>query len=810
MKNEFTINEDKWYSVHDSLNFEDVFTYKKIKTNKQITYYNDVIAFDIETSSFKEESDDIEYRDDELYSYIRGIKIKIPQSIYSDLPDFNEIRRSLFGRIYFSKTEGISIDSLYHELLIRFPGYFDEDIYNQADILERIIEVFYDNAPVEETDDDKRCCMYVWQLAINGTVIIGRKWDEFTALLDQISNHFELSEDKRMIIFVHNLAFEMQWMLNLFQWKKVFAIASRKPIYALTDSGIEFRCSYILSNLSLANVGESLHKYKVSKAVGDLNYDRVRHYKTPLTKQEYHYIINDVLVVSAFIKEAIEDAGNITKLPLTATGYCRNYVRKNCLVGKNKQEQFNKYHEMIKTISISGVEEYDQMVRAFQGGFTHTGCIHSGHILYDVTSFDLCSAYPGALCLFRDFPMSKGKEVKITSYEELKEYCELYCCIFDIRFKNIKPKYLNENYISTSKCLKHGMSYDKWREMHDVVSNNGRLVSGNNIETTITNIDFEIIEKCYSFSWSDIQIGTFRIYKKGYLPKEIIMSILDLYKQKTELKGVKGKEDFYTKSKQLLNATYGMMVTSIIMPVHGYDNEAGWTVEHKDNEKAIKSYNKSKKRFNFYGWGIFCTAIVRRIIMNAVFAMGNDYVYTDTDSIKVLHGERHIDYIKSFNKGIEKRIKAVSEHYDIPEEYFRPKTIKGVEKVLGIFENDENYNMFKALRAKAYMYIKEDGKLSMTVSGVNKKTATPYMLEKYGKYKAFRYFDDDLKIPEEYTGKLTHYYLDDPMEGEVTDYLGNTVHYRTESGIYLEKTPYNFSLQGEYLDYLRSVQGVLI
>ena len=196
--------------------------------------------------------------------------------------------------------------------------------------------------------------------------------------------------------------------------------------------------------------------------------------------------------------------------------------------------------------------------------------------------------------------------------------------------------------------------------------------------------------------------------------------------------------------------------------------------------------------------------------MNAVFAMGNDYCYTDTDSIKVLHGDRHIDYIKSFNKDIERRIKAVSEHYDIPEEYFRPKTIKGVEKVLGIFENDENYKMFKALRAKAYMYIKEDGKLSMTVSGVNKKTATPYMLEKYGKYKAFRYFDDDLKIPEEYTGKLTHYYLDDPMEGDVTDYLGNTVHYRTESGIYLEKTPYNFSLQGEYLDYLRTVQGVLI
>ena len=290
MNNVFHINEDKWYSVNDTLEFSDVFTYQKIKTNKQITYYNDVLAFDIETSSFKEETQDVDYKDDEVYSYIRGIRIKVNQSIYSDIPDFNEIRRSLFGKVWFSKTEGISIDSLYHELNSRFPYYFPDDIYNQADELEQIITVFIENTPDEIEDDNKRAVMYVWQLAINGTVIIGRTWDEFLKLMKQISDHFALDESKRMIVFVHNLAFEFQWLKNLMQWSKVFAIATRKPIYALCEMGFEFRCSYILSNLSLANVGESLHKYKVSKAVGDLNYDRIRHYQTPLTKQEYHYL----------------------------------------------------------------------------------------------------------------------------------------------------------------------------------------------------------------------------------------------------------------------------------------------------------------------------------------------------------------------------------------------------------------------------------------------------------------------------------------------------------------------------------------
>ena len=77
-------------------------------------------------------------------------------------------------------------------------------------------------------------------------------------------------------------------------------------------------------------------------------------------------------------------------------------------------------------------------------------------------------------------------------------------------------------------------------------------------------------------------------------------------------------------------------------------------------------------------------------------------------------------------------------------------------------------------------------------------------------YKAFQYFNDDMVVPAEYTGKLTHYYLDDAMEGTITDYRGKTVYYRSESGIYLEKTPYNLSLQNEYLQYLKQVQGVLI
>ena len=97
----------------------------------------------------------------------------------------------------------------------------------------------------------------------------------------------------------------------------------------------------------------------------------------------------------------------------------------------------------------------------------------------------------------------------------------------------------------------------------------------------------------------------------------------------------------------------------------------------------------------------------------------------------------------------------------------------------------------------------------MTVSGLNKKVTVPYLINKYGKYKALEVFTNDLVIPGEYSGKLTHTYVDDKMEGIVTDYLGNSIRYVAPSGIYFEPAEYRFSLEAEYLNYIREKQGEL-
>ena len=314
----------------------------------------------------------------------------------------------------------------------------------------------------KKDQNNKRSIMYVWQLAINGRVIVGREWHEFLFVMSKICEVMQLNKKHRAIIWVHNLSMEFQYIRKLFQWYKVFAIDNRKPIYAITENGFEFRCSYILTNYSLAKLGEQLHKYQVKKMVGDLDYSLIRTPLTPLTEKEMQYCINDVLVVSAYIKECCEEEQNISRIPYTATGYCRRYVRHNCLYKggkKHKEEQFNKYHTLMLSMQIKDKSEYDQLKRAFQGGFTHAAAKYSGYTMENVTSVDFTSSYPYAL-LSEQYPMSSGKLVSIHSNEELENYLKLYCCVFDCEFQDLQPIFKEESYISLSKCFQKTQQYN--------------------------------------------------------------------------------------------------------------------------------------------------------------------------------------------------------------------------------------------------------------------------------------------------------------------------------------------------------------
>ena len=154
---------------------------------------------------------------------------------------------------------------------------------------------------------EKQAIMYVWQFAIFDNVILGRTWNDFSLLLDSLVKFYDLNIYNRLVCYVHNLSYEFQFIRKLFNWYDIFATDERKPLYACTKNGIEFKCSYRLSGYSLAVLAKNLTRHTIDKKVGDLDYFLIRHSDTFINDEEIGYCVNDVLIVTSYIQECIED-----------------------------------------------------------------------------------------------------------------------------------------------------------------------------------------------------------------------------------------------------------------------------------------------------------------------------------------------------------------------------------------------------------------------------------------------------------------------------------------------------------------------
>lgn len=635
--------------------------------------------------------------------------------------------------------------------------------------------------------EEKQAIMYIWSMAINEAIFFGRTWESFINVCEFISDYLRLNTKNILVFYIHNLSFEFQWFRKYFDWHKVFSIDTRKPIYAISSLGIEFRCSYLLSGYSLSKVADNLTKYKIKKLVGDLDYSLIRTPLTSITYEEMQYCYNDVLIIIYYIKEQIEKCGDITKIPLTKTGFVRQYCRSKCLP-KDDKKLYYRYMNLMKELTID-VEEYRQLKRAFQGGFTHANAFSVDKILHDVGSFDFTSAYPFVM-ISEKFPMSKAELVEIKTHDEFIYNINNYCCMFDIEFTNIISKLHQETPLSYSRCSR----------VVNATINNGRIVSANSLSTTITDCDYKILYNFYD--WKECKIYNFRRYKKAYLPTPFVKAILDLYGAKTMLKGVDGMEAEYMSSKEDLNSAYGMCVTDPCRDLITYISDE-WGHEEFNEMEAIENHNKSTNRFLYYPWGVWVTAYCRKNLFTGIIEFANDYVYSDTDSIKGMNPDKHMDYIAKYNENCIKKLDEAMNYHGLPKELYKPKTIKGDEKILGVWDFEGIYKRFKTLGAKRYIVEKDDN-INLTVSGVNKKVAMPYLLSKGDPFELFK---DGLEIPPDYSGKNIHSYIDDEMSGTVTDYMGVNYNYHELSGVHLEATTYNLSIASMFGEYLAQING---
>ena len=399
-----------------------------------------------------------------------------PDVYYAPRIDWDAIRQDVLNNLKISNSRKIQ----YYEIPIAF------DIETTSFL---------------STRQEKVACMYSWGISIKAHVILGRTWGEFLDVYDEIVKIFNPSEKRRIIIYIQNLPYEFQFMCHRLNWEKVFALDERKPLTALTSEWVEFRCSYALSGMSLQKIGENLQRYKIEKMVGDLDYSKPRHHKTPLTDKEWKYQINDVQVVCAYIQETAENDGGYNKIPLTKTGYVRNYCRSMCFADRH-------YRFFIKSLTLD-LDEYKQLKRAFAGGFTHANWHYSCKVHENVDSFDFTSSYPYVM-VAEKFPMSKSRLVQLENKAQFFSYLKTHCCLFDVELNKLDGWDAPDHIISRSKCS----------VCDNPIIDNGRIITADRVVITITEVDWESIVRFSKFE--SFRITNFRVYEKNYLPHAFV------------------------------------------------------------------------------------------------------------------------------------------------------------------------------------------------------------------------------------------------------------------------------------------------
>lgn len=600
--------------------------------------------------------------------------------------------------------------------------------------------------------------MYHWQFCLDDCVCFGRTWEEFQKLINQLEKRMNLSLTNRLVVYVHNLPFEWTFCSKFLNYHDGFFREERKPLKIVTKEGIEFRCSYALSNMSLNKFCENESNVTHFKLTDTYDYSKIRTYKTVLTEEEEAYCYNDVRGLCECIKSRLQH-DTITTLPMTSTGYVRRDMRKAVKGDK-------KYRALFRNNALDA-NLYSLCRETFRGGDTHANIDYSNQLMKDITSKDENSAYPAAMMMDL-YPQTAFFKMNVSTF--LNRDCSEYALLMEVRFCDIRYKgNCGVPYIALAKCRHYSV---------DKVVDNGRILAASLIECVLTDLDYKIILEEYEFS--DIYIKD--IYASVYAPlSDTIKSVvMDYYRGKTLLKGDSSRIYEYNKKKNSLNSTFGCMVMKIDQSEVKYNPYTGeYEVATPDLEETLSKFYKSRNNFLSYQHGVWITANARMRLRRMLWAVGSDVVYCDTDSIK--YRGNHEDVFKARNEIIIKEAEAAGAYAE---------TIDGRIKYLGFWDDDGFYDEFKTLGAKKYVY-KESGAIHSTIAGVSKKAGSEFF-NKVGV--------NGFKIGETITnsGHLTAYYNDSDIHTITVN--GDT--FTTASNVAIIDNSYTIGVTTEYIDLL--------
>lgn len=660
--------------------------------------------------------------------------------------------------------------------------------------------------------DIRQSVMYIWQWCFywddeNYYVVIGRTWSEFLTLCDKIAQ--ALADDVYIVVFVHNLSFEYQYLRGVYQFdpENVFAIDRRKIMKCDMLRHFEFRCTYLHSNMSL-DVYTKKFGAKHKKLSGDeFDYDKVRYWYTDLSDRELQYCINDVIgLCEALSNEMTADGDNLYTLPLTSTGYVRRDV-------KRAMHEVN--HMFVKN-QLPDLEIYRLLSECFRGGNTHANRYYANITIgqYEtVKSADRSSSYPEVL-INHQYPISNFiMQPGVMAFDKFMNYLDhnrAIICRVRVWGLRLRDKYWGAPYLSRHKC--------RMLQCGTMDIDNGRVLRAAYLETSFTDVDFRIFLDEYDAD--QIEVFDVATARYGKLPAKLLDVVREYYVRKTALKDVAGSEILYVKAKNKLNSIYGMMAQNPVkhsikeignepvdhvVTVDNIDynfyriadgfaknmvgDNSGYAEIDQDDSEILSDYNR--RAFLCYQWGVWTTAWARYELeegLKLAHAPGCAFVYADTDSVKYIG---NIDWRKYNDQ--KKRLSRKNGAF--------ADDVNGVRHYMGVYEFEGEYKQFRTLGAKKYAYVDDKDKLHITIAGVSKSKGAAELAEKGGIDKLKEGFIFDAAHG---SAGVEAVYNDHP---EITEYVTpDGIRIPVTSNIFMSPSTYILGLSGDFSRLLNGIQ----
>lgn len=588
---------------------------------------------------------------------------------------------------------------------------------------------------------------YVWMMYFPhaDTMVTGRTIGEYIEFMTRLSPLLPAC----LVVYVHNLSYEFQFLSGVYDFANgdVFAIKSRKVAKCTMLGNVEYRCSQILSNMSL-----SLYTKKYGVAHGKLSgdeydYTKLRYPWTELTPREWDYCTNDVVGLAECIQVELSMGYTLSTIPLTSTGFVRRDL---------KRAMRDVSHSLVPSMQPP-YHVYKMLRAAFRGGDVHADRYHANQIVDNVKSYDRSSSYPDVLCNCM-FPMSKFCPVEDLSDSNIVRLINARKALLmriQIRDCKLKNHQWPDPYLSSDKCdVLEEANGD--RAQYD----NGRILRAPLVITTVTDIDYAIITEQYSGEYTILECWAARY---GWLPWPYTDCVRAYYDSKTRLKGDSAQAAFYEKSKNKLNSCYGCAAQDPVkMPSWYYggywfdadspawrkicgvwiepDSQAWQALPPVDPalQELCKDDQQRKKlcptaeeiyadycktSWSLYAWGVWCTAWARLRLYEGIKLVSHlrpdsddiipgkhsCFLYCDTDSVKYTGDADWTAY------------NAQRKQCSIEQKAFATDAT-GKTHYMGVYEPDGEYEHFMSLGSKKYVY-QQGGELHCTISGVNKKKA---------------------------------------------------------------------------------------